>query len=67
MNIPLLVLTSEVLKNDIKGNNELIKLGGIPINNGTELINYLNNLDTMVTSKKSENQSSNFKQGSIDF
>lgn len=67
MNIPLFVLTSEVLKNDLKGNNELIKLGGIPINNGTELINYLNNLDSIVTTKKSEPQSLNFKQGAIDF
>ncbi len=66
LNIPLFVLTSEVLKTNYEGNNDLIKLGGIPINNGNELINNLRNLES-ITESNNNIEKNNLKQGTINF
>lgn len=67
LNIPLFVLTSEVLKNNFEGNNDLIKLGGIPINNGNELIQNLKNLESIIELNKNKIEINNLKQGIINF
>jgi DNA processing protein len=67
MKIPLFVLTSEVLKKDYQGNNDLIKLGGIPINNGKELIDNLNKLDSIKAELEIESKFLNKKQGTLGF
>ncbi len=44
MNVPVFVLSPEVLDPMPQGNIDLIKLGGIPLCNGNELIEYLDTL-----------------------
>lgn len=41
MNIPVFVLSPQVLKPTPKGNIDLLKLGGIEFSNGQEIVNYL--------------------------
>jgi DNA processing protein len=48
MGIPLFVLSPEILKPTPQGNLDLIKIGGIPLTNGNELISYLDNLNKKV-------------------
>ncbi len=48
MNVPLFVLSPDVLKPIPQGNLDLIKIGGIPLSNGNELISYLDNLSHKV-------------------
>jgi predicted Rossmann fold nucleotide-binding protein DprA/Smf involved in DNA uptake len=44
MNVPVFVLSPEVLNPAPQGNIDLIKLGGTPLSNGNELIGYLDKL-----------------------
>ena len=67
MKIPLFVLTSDALKKDIAGNNDLIKMGGISINNGKELLSYLSNLESLNLNKNENLKIMSTKQGTIDF
>jgi DNA processing protein len=45
MGVPLFVLGPDVLRPIPTGNTDLIKLGAIPLSNGTELIDYLKKLE----------------------
>lgn len=67
MKVPLFVLTSEVLKKELKGNDDLIKLGGIPVSNGVELLNYIKDIETKLHFKKEEIPISNALQGDLGF
>ena len=67
MKIPLFVLSSNALKKDIIGNNDLIKMGGISINNGKELLHSLSNLESLNLIKNEDLKSMSTKQGTIDF
>lgn len=50
--IPLFVLNPDLLKPiPPKGNYDLIRLGGIPLSNGNELVQYLNEISTHSTVK----------------
>ncbi len=41
MNIPVFVLSPQILKPTLQGNIDLIKLGGIEFSNGNDIVNYL--------------------------
>jgi len=45
MDVPVFVLSPDILKPIPQGNIDLIKLGGIPLSNGNELIDYLDKLN----------------------
>jgi DNA processing protein len=45
-NIPLFVLNPSLLNTAPKGNTDLIKMGGIPLSNGNELVQYLDSLNS---------------------
>lgn len=46
-NIPLFVLTPSLLNPAPQGNIDLIKMGGIPLSNGNELVQYLDSLNSI--------------------
>ena len=66
MKIPLFVLEPELLKpSPPKGNYDLIKMGGIALSNGVELIQYLERLDNQKTTEEetvTQNKYSNEEQ-----
>lgn len=55
--IPLFVLNPDLLKpTPPKGNYDLIRLGGIPLSNGNELVQYLNEISTHSTAKLNDEE-----------
>lgn len=56
MNIPVFVLSPEVLKPTPQGNIDLIKLGGIEFSNGLDIVKFLEEHPTTETTIKSDEQ-----------
>lgn len=52
--IPLFILNPALLNPAPQGNIDLIKIGGIPLSNGGELVEYLSNLNSHNTTKENE-------------
>jgi|GEM_PF-339725 len=60
--IPLFVLNPELLKpNPPQGNYDLIKLGGIPLSNGNELVQHLNKISRLSASLHKEEKETQYE------
>lgn len=64
MNVPVFVLSPDVLKPTPQGNIDLIKLGGIPLSNGNELIDHLKKIQNSETPRQILQESKFFKSKS---